>query len=194
VCKLEDLIDKSPFMTLKELINKDDREGYNQFLLESLSPTIRNDKTISFTLWNLNVPGTIYSQANPSDIINGWRFLIDQNLPLRIYAKAFQVTSLLTLWLFYNPKDNVDVEEDTVINNILEPESLEILRLCYWINRCKQATKDRDSFETKLGEVRDTIKFQNKNEFEKQLNHLFTTFGRQGQNTSIPSEKKENRT
>jgi hypothetical protein len=192
VCKFEDLIDKSPLMALKELISKDDRDGYNRFLLESLSPTIRNDKTISFTLWNLNVPGTIYFQANPNDIINGWRLLVDQNLPLKIYAKAFQVTSLLTPWLFYNPKDNVDVDDDTVINNILEPESLEILRLCYWINRCKQTTKQKDSFETKFGEVRNTIKFQNKTEFEKQLNHQLTTFGRRGQDTSIPYEEKEN--
>jgi hypothetical protein len=185
VCKFEDLIDKSPLVELKELIDKGDQNGYVRLLQESISPKIRNDKTISFTAWNFNVPGTVYSEANSNDIVNGWDLLTNQNIPLISYSKGFYTTSLSS-WLSHDPKDNVDVDEDTVINNILEPESLEILRLSYWVNKCKQIMKDKVSFETKLGEVRSSLKFQNETQFKERLNRKLTIFGRIMKDIGIP--------
>jgi hypothetical protein len=49
---------------------------------------------------------------------------------------------------------NIQVNSDTDISNILEPETSEILRLCYWINRCKQIIIDKKSFESKFDEIK----------------------------------------
>ena len=191
MCKLEDLIDKSPLIALKELIDKDDQNGYTCLLQGQVSPTIQNGKTISFTAWNFNVPGTIHSGANPNDIINGWDLLVNQNIPLVSYAKAFYTNSLFS-WIFHVSKDNIEVDGDIVINNILEPESLELLRLCFWIIKCKQIIADKDSFETKFGEVVSSIKPQDVSEFKERINRNLTTFGRMMQDIKIPYEKREN--
>jgi hypothetical protein len=60
----------------------------------------------------------------------------------------------------------------------LEPESLELLRLCYWINKSRQIITDRNSFEAKFNEVRVSLRFENETEFREQLNRKLTIFGR----------------
>jgi hypothetical protein len=61
------------------------------------------------------------------------------------------------------------VNEETDISNVLEPESLELLRLCFWINRSKQIITDKKSFEIKFIEVRNSLGFQDETEFKEQL-------------------------
>ena len=185
MCKFEDLIDKSPLLELEELVNNDDQDGYTQLLQRQISPTIRNDKTISFTAWNFNASGTIYSMANSNDIIKGWELLLNQNIPLTSYTKAYYTKSLFS-WLSRESKDKSDVDEDTDVNDILGPLSLELLRLCFWINKCKQIITDKTSFETKLGEVVDSIKFQDEAESKKRLNQKLVTFGRLMKDIRIP--------
>jgi hypothetical protein len=185
VCKFEDLIDKSPLVSLKELVDKDDQNGYTQLLQRQVSPLKKDDTTVSFTAWNFNVPGTINSEGKSNDVIHGWEFLLNRNLPLISYTKAFYTTSLFT-WLLHDPENNLDVNEDTVINNILEPESLELLRLCFWIYKCSQTIQDKASFESKLDEVVSSIRFQNEVESKKGLNRKLTIFGRLMKDIKIP--------
>jgi hypothetical protein len=45
-------------------------------------------------LKKIDVTGTIYSRATAIEVIDGWKFLINENIPLDIYAKAFYVNSL----------------------------------------------------------------------------------------------------
>ncbi len=61
------------------------------------------------------------------------------------------------------------MNEETDISNVLEPESLELLRLCFWINRSKQIITDKKSFEIKFIEVRNSLGFQDETEFKEQL-------------------------
>jgi hypothetical protein len=160
MCKLEEIIDKSPLLRIKESFDKKNQTEFVELLQRSVLPNITNDKLISFTGWKFNVTGTVYSQARQNEIVEGWKLLADENIPLIIYTKAFYITSLFS-WLYHNLDKNVEVNKDIVINNILEPESSELLRLCYWINKCKQSTMDKNSFGTKLNEVKDTLGFKN---------------------------------
>ena len=93
---------------------------------------------------------TINSGATASAVMEGWRLLIDENIPVDIYSNAFYVNSLYT-WLTHNSKDNIDENEEIVINNILEPETLEVLRLGFWVDRCKQSIQGKRSFQNKIG-------------------------------------------
>jgi hypothetical protein len=132
LCKLEDIIDKSPLLRIKESLDKKNQTQFVELLQQSVLPNIINDKLISFTAWKFNVTGTVYSLAKPKEIVEGWKLLTNENIPLIIYTKAFHITSLFS-WLYHDPDENLEVNRDSVINNILEPESSELLRLCYWV-------------------------------------------------------------
>jgi hypothetical protein len=139
--------------------------GIAKLIRNSISPQVVDSKFITFTAWNIDATGTAYSRATPIDIIDGWKFLVNENIPLDVYAKAFYVKSLY-VWLEHNPKKNIQVNSDTDISNILETEPLEILRLCYWINRCKQIIIDKKSFEYKFDEIKCSLCFENELEVD----------------------------
>jgi len=86
------------------------------------------------------------------------------------------------------------VNEETDISNILEPETLEVLRLCYWINRCKQIITDNKSFQTKLIEIKDSLSFQKQIEVKEQLNRKLVDFGRIIKDVKIPFRDRVLRT
>jgi len=48
------------------------------------------------------------------------------------------------------------MNEETDISNVLEPESLELLKLCFW-TKSKQIITDKKSFEIKFIEVRNSL-------------------------------------
>ena len=102
-----------------------------------------------------------------------------------IYTKDFYVNSLYT-WLGHSAKKNIQANEDTDISNILEPETSELLRLCYWINRCKQTITDKKSFENKFIEIRDSLSFQNQIQFKALTNRKLVIFGKIMKDVKIP--------
>lgn len=185
MCKLEDLIDKSPLSRIIKSIERGKNDEATELIRKSISPQIVNSKLITFTAWNIDVTGTVYSSATPIDIMDGWKFLINENIPLDVYAKAFYVNSIYT-WLEHNPKENIQVNSDTNISNILEPETSEILRLCYWINRCKQIITDKKSFEDKFVEIKNSLCFENQLEVKQQTDRKLVIFGRIMKDTTIP--------
>ena len=134
--------------------------------------------------------GTVYSRANASEVMEGWEYLVDEKIPLDIYTQAFYVPSLYS-WLGYDSKQNIRVNEDTDISNVLEPLSLELLRLCYWINKCHQIITDKSLFENKLNEVRDSLGFQKEVEVKAQLNHKHTLVARILKDVNIPYWERE---
>ena len=148
-----------------------------------------NDKVISFTAWKFVVTGTIYSGAKANDIVDGWKILANENIPLIIYTKPFYIT--LFSWLYHDPDKNVEVNRHTVINNILEPESSELLRLCYWIDKCKRIIVDENSFQAKFNDVKSNLRFQNEEESKEQINRKLTVFGRIIQDETIPAWERE---
>ncbi|MFY9872975.1 MAG: hypothetical protein WAK17_24965 [Candidatus Nitrosopolaris sp.] len=100
-----------------------------------------------------------------------WKYLIKEEIPIDIYTRAFYMPSLHS-WLKYDFKQDVPVNVDTAISNALEPLSLEVLRLSFWINRCSQVISDKGSFENKLKEIRDRLRFQNNAEVEASQIHV----------------------
>jgi len=67
LCKLEDIIDKSPLLRIKESFDKKNQTEFVELLQQYVLPNITNNKLISFTAWKFNVTGTVYSQAKPND-------------------------------------------------------------------------------------------------------------------------------
>lgn len=190
VCTLKDAVDDTPLREIIQSIERGDRDETDKLIKKSLSPAIVNSKCIRFTGWNFNVERTLYSHANPYEVIEGWELLINENIPLDIYTNAFYITSLHT-WLFSNITNDIQVNNEISISNIVEPTSLEILRLCYWINRSKQIVADKKSFQAKLYEVKDYLRFQDETRFKEQLNHKLVTFGKLLQDPKIPSSKEK---
>jgi hypothetical protein len=59
VCRLEDLIDKSPLVRINESIDREDQNELLCLLQKSVLPDITNDKFISFTAWNFDANDNI---------------------------------------------------------------------------------------------------------------------------------------
>ena len=152
MCRLEDLIDKGPLLELRRLINSGDHTEFNTFLLNSLFPQVIDSKFITYTGWKVDVTGT-NTLAIAQEVMEGWKLLVNDNIPIDIYANAFYVNSLYT-WLAHNAKENIQANEEIDISNILEPESVEVLRLGYWVNKCKQIITDKETVQSKLIEIK----------------------------------------
>jgi hypothetical protein len=60
-------------------------------LQKSLSPQIVDSKFISYTSWKFDVTGR--SAATVNEVLEGWKVLIHENIPVDIYANACYVTS-----------------------------------------------------------------------------------------------------
>jgi hypothetical protein len=176
-------------LRIKEAFDKQAQNEFVQLLQESVSPNMINDKVISFTAWKFVVTGTIYSGAKANDIVDGWKILANENILLIIYTKPFYIT--LFSWLYHDPDKNVEVNRHTVINNILEPESSELLRLCYWIDKCKRIIVDENSFQAKFNDVKSNLRFQNEEESKEQINRKLTVFGRIIQDETISAWERE---
>jgi hypothetical protein len=86
MCRLEDLINKSPLLELRRSINSGDNTEFATLLQKSLSPLVADSKFISFPAWKIDVTGTIYSRATAIEITDGWKFLVNENIPLDIFT------------------------------------------------------------------------------------------------------------
>jgi hypothetical protein len=62
--------------------------------------------------------------------------------------------SSLTTWFTHNAKENIQVNEEVDTGSTLTPETLEVLGLSYWINRCNKIIGDKKSFQGKLIEIK----------------------------------------
>jgi hypothetical protein len=85
MCRLEDLIDNRPLLELIQSINSGDNIEFTTLLQNSLSPLVADSKFISFGAWKIDVTGTIYSRATAIEVTDGWKFLVNENVPLDIY-------------------------------------------------------------------------------------------------------------
>jgi hypothetical protein len=161
-----------------------------RYCRKSLSPQVVDSKFISFTGWKIDVTGTIYSRATAVEVMDGWKFLLNENIPLNMYAKALYVNSLYT-WFTHNAKENYQVNEEVDISSTLTPETLEVLGLCYWINRCNQIIGDKKSFQGKLNEIKNLLRFQDQIEVKEQTNRKLVTFGRSMKDVKISFRDRE---
>jgi hypothetical protein len=88
----------------------------------------------------------------------GFNFLVANNIPLCTYLNAFLIKSIDDT---HNPKKAKEYQ-DIVIDIESEPEVLELIRLCYWINRCKVTVSN--SFNNKFNEVKEQLELGGKDE------------------------------
>jgi hypothetical protein len=127
-----------------------------QILKDLLILEIKNERSISILGWEFDVSIAIYSSATSSEVRSGFDFLIDCNVPLDTYLNAFLIKSI---------DDNLNPEQpkqyqEMIIDIKFEPEFLELIRLCYWINKCRMII--HDSFSNKFNEVKEQLELGGK--------------------------------
>lgn len=129
---------------------------FRKLLTDLLALTIRNQRSISIIGWEFNTSCTIYCDATASEVVSGWKFLRANDIPLDMYVKAFLIKSVDDLLNPEQPKEF----GDWMIDIKSEPEVLELLRLCFWINKCRLL--NYKSFEKKFSEIKDQLALGNK--------------------------------
>jgi hypothetical protein len=189
MCELKEIMNQNPMTELLKLYNEKDVNRFDSHLLKSLTLEAIDENWIALTGWQFYVSRAIYKEAKPSDVLDGWNLLQNEKLPVDIFTQAFYVTSLYT-WLSHNSNKNVKVDPDTHISNLLVPELLELLKLCYWVNRCRN-TLDSKSFLIKFNEAKIGLGFRNERKLRKQLKDKFKRFGKIGQDENIPQSIRE---
>src|SRR5712691_1444342 len=93
---------------------------------KSKSPEKAGGKFISFAGWKIDVSRTIFPHAQPSEVLEGWNYLSEHEIPIYLYTSAFFISSLYVL---LSNRNNIEATNDIDISTILEPETLEVLRL-----------------------------------------------------------------
>jgi hypothetical protein len=94
-----------------------------------------DEQVISIIGWEFDVSVCIYYSANSNDVKSGFDFVMNSNIHLDTYVNAFLIKSIDDA--FNQERTRAKEYHDTMIDITYEPEVLELLRLCYWINRCK---------------------------------------------------------
>ena len=184
MCSVQDIIDRTPMIAIQNSAYNDQNE-FIRLVQESTTPHVINDKSISFSGYNLDISAAIYSEARSNEVLEGWALLTNNKVPLINYTKAFYISSLFSE-MYHDPNQNIEVDQETVISESLEPQSTELLRLCYWITRCKRTLEDEKSFETKFTEAAKSLKFRKASTFKKRLNRKLVTYGRIMKDPRIP--------
>jgi hypothetical protein len=82
--------------------------------------------------WKFNVDSTIYSGASASEIVEGQQ-LLDSHAP-NLISKLLEIFFLKTVSEFQRFRPTNSIHRFCEI----EPESLDLLRLCYWYKKCLQ--------------------------------------------------------
>lgn len=140
--------------------NRINKSELSQTLEDLLILEIKNERSISILGWEFDVQIAIYSSATSSEVKSGFDFMVDSNIPLDTYLNAFLIKAI---------DDNLNPEEpkqyqEMIIDIKSEPELLELLRLCYWINKCKMAISN--SFNNKFNEVKEQLELGGKDKVE----------------------------
>ena len=189
MCSIKDLINKEPLQEVLKLINSMKSEECIELLQNSLSPRY-DSRFIIFTGWKFDVAGTIYNHSSPTEVIKGWNLMVSEGIPVDIYTKALYVSSLYAQSVNSNER-NIEVKQDIELNNVVEPLPLEILRLGYWIHKCKEVIVNKKSFESKLKQIKESLIFENQEGIRHLLNQKFTNFGKIMKDPTIPLWERE---
>ena len=183
---------------IKDIINFDDlsnflQENYNKTSEEMTeafkrisSPTIHKSY-ISIIGIQFAPSITIYPNARADEIIEGWNFLLNKQMPIDVYVNASIVHLLHNNLL--NKYKNIPVDEETEITIDNEPEILEILRFCYWVYKSRNII-DNENFERKFIEIRKDLKCNNELDTRNRYGRLFIDVGKALQDKTIDYESR----
>ncbi|MGB8936075.1 MAG: hypothetical protein WCC17_13315 [Candidatus Nitrosopolaris sp.] len=89
--------------------------------------------------WKFNVSRVIYTYATINDIVEGWKELLHENIPVDILFLSLFVRTIL--------------ETDNPKSMGREPELVVLLKLCYWYYRCLKMDSD-NNFQYKVNEIK----------------------------------------
>jgi hypothetical protein len=89
--------------------------------------------------WKFNVSRVIYTYATINDIVEGWKELLHENIPVDILFLSLFVRTVL--------------ETDNAESMGREPELLVLLKLCYWYHRCLKMDS-ANNFQYKVNEIK----------------------------------------
>lgn len=76
-----------------------------------------------------------------------------------------------------------------IVDNLVEPEIMEILRFCYWVNKSRNII-DNENFERKFSEIRKDLKCNDELDTRKKYGQLFTDIGKVLQDQNLDYENK----
>lgn len=128
--------------------------------------------------------GTICLGSNAYDVLKGWKQLVEGSVPIDLYMKAFYVSTLNSV-LKHESSYDTQVDDETLVNNRIEPVVLELLRLSYWIYKCKERLNP-ESFDVKFAEVKSSLISHNLNEVRGDLDRNLRNFGKLMADRLIP--------
>lgn len=184
--------------SLHEIINNDELKGYihlassnektamNQLVTKMLKPRIEDNKHISLMGWKFNVTSTIYHKAFANEVNSGFQYLSARGFAVDIYVKVLFIRSIHNMMLLES-NTKTEVDKDTIIDHVLEPEILELLRLCYWIEKCRNDLSD--SFEIKFKEVKNALDIDF--DSREKINTSISEYSKIAQNTDIPFKTRK---
>lgn len=165
-------------------IESNDKAKISALLQEAMIPQVIDDKTFRLAGYDFDVTGTIYSTASANEVLSGWTLLVEESVPINLYLEAFYISSLDSSFHHLIEKDT-RVDHETYISMTMEPVVLELLRLCFWIYRCK-GILDQNSFAVKFNEVKSNLTFRDFEGFKEGLHRSFRLLGMLMADKSIP--------
>jgi len=170
---------------IMEAHDKGDDAETGRLIREAMAPPqVIDDRTIRLAGYNFGVIGTIYSGSNSNEVLGGWKLLVDESVPIAIYLEAFYISSFYTS-LNHLIENDTKVDHETFISMTMEPVVLELLRLCYWIYKCKEIL-DQKSFAAKFNEVKSNLTFNDLDKFKNGLHQSFRNLGILMRDAAIP--------
>ena len=109
------------------IIKQSESPDYTKMILQ-----VSDEGYASLNGWKFNVHSTIYSGASASEIVEGQQ-LLDSHAP-NLINKLLEIFFLKSVSEFQRFRPTSSIGRFCEI----EPESLDLLRLCYWFKKCVQ--------------------------------------------------------
>jgi hypothetical protein len=172
-----------------EAISIDDNVEVSRLLEGAKQLQVLDESFIRLAGYEFDVKGTIYSASNTYEVLIGWQLLVKGAVPIDIYVEAFYILTLFSNLNNPAAENSIQADEENRISNTLEPVILELLRLCYWVHKCKE-TLDQASFAIKFSEFTQDLTFSDVKKFRENLHQMFREKGRALANQSISSQER----
>jgi hypothetical protein len=159
---------------------------------QSLEPKAIDSAHISFVLMNIDVTKTVFFRASSSEIMEGWNLLKHAGIPLSLYVGIFGLNSVVKQLGMSDDISMTPIKNTDSVRNDLEPLTLELIRLCYWINRCKTDLTGQ-SFEVKIQELIGRLRFSDEKAIRAVLGTKMVDCGRSMQEKQLEANLRSDR-
>lgn len=169
---------------LLKIYDKRYNPKFSKLINELLILESKNEKIISILGWEFDITATIYKDATYKELKSGFEFLLKEEIPLDIFLRAFLIRTINEQSVKDKP---VEFDNDLVYAKS-EPEVLELLRLCFWIERSKNTIT---TYNHKFSEVKDQLEFGGKKNLDKKFSSECKIFSKILLDPLIPIWEKE---